>query len=74
MRGSKKSKSNPTRRCKICGEKIFNKTKRAIYCKKHDKDVWDINNRMKNLAWQLGNKYPQYNIEHTIEISMKRQV
>lgn len=71
MKGKLKSKANPRGGCMLCMEKIFNRQRNALYCKKHAKEIESIRNVIKCSLYYQKQKYPHIKVEVNLKFSKK---
>ena len=67
-RSQKKGKLNPMRTCKVCGVKIYNKLKNALYCLKCTLVVNWAAKRIASTRYQTKKYYPDYEIKITWKV------
>jgi len=68
-----KNRINPTRTCFVCGGKIRNRNKNAMYCKDCVKVVRHLTILIHDYMHNRTNIYPDYVFTATIKVIKKRK-
>ena len=64
---------NPKQICFCCKEKIFNRGKNALYCKKHSEVVNRIRQRTENKLYSIKVKFKEYKISYRLNLTVVTQ-
>lgn len=66
----KRPKRNPTKKCYICSENIFNRSDNAMYCDQHSEDIIYIRRSMSTYVFNL-RRQTGLSIKYTLIIGKK---
>lgn len=69
--GRSKSKTNPKGLCKVCGKKIFNKDRNALYCIGCTSVRLWLEMRVGAIRLDIKGQYPGYNLKIRWKLRIK---